>query len=75
MWFETYRLEIFHSKCQPGAMGGHCFAHLDQDVSMALPYLNTVIRGSNISKILQASHSKLRENQSPFMAMKLPSMR
>lgn len=45
MLLETFRLEIFNSKCQPGAMGVHCHAHLDQDVSCALPYLNTVLGG------------------------------
>lgn len=45
MLLETYRLEIFNSKCQPGAMGVHCFAHLDQDVSCALPYLNSALGG------------------------------
>nr|MDA8403238.1 Fe-S cluster protein [Desulfobacteraceae bacterium] len=45
MLLETYTLEIFNSKCQPGAMGVHCFAHLDQDVSYALPYLNAVLGG------------------------------
>ena len=45
MLLETYQLEIFNSKCQPGAMGVHCFAHLDQDVSDVLPYLNSVLGG------------------------------
>jgi ArsR family metal-binding transcriptional regulator len=45
MLLKDYRLEIFNSKCQPGAMGVHCFAHLDQDVSCALPYLNAVLGG------------------------------
>lgn len=45
MFLETYQLEIFNSECQPGAMGVHCFAHLDQDVSDALPYLNAVLGG------------------------------
>ncbi len=45
MLLETYQLEIFNSECQPGAMGVHCFAHLDQDVSDALPYLNAVLGG------------------------------
>jgi hypothetical protein len=45
MLLESYRLEIFNSKCQPGAMGVHCFAHLDQDVSCSLPYLNAVLGG------------------------------
>ncbi|MFZ5565161.1 MAG: (Fe-S)-binding protein [Thermodesulfobacteriota bacterium] len=45
MLLETYRLEIFNSECMPGAMAVHCFAHLDQDVSEALPYLNAVLGG------------------------------
>lgn len=45
MLLETYRLEIFNSKCQPGATGVHCFAHLDQDVGCAIPYLNSVLGG------------------------------
>jgi len=45
MLLESYRLEIFNSACQPGAMAVHCFAHLDQDVGLALPYLNTVLGG------------------------------
>ena len=42
---EGYRLEIFNSACNPGAMAVHCFAHLDQDVSEALPYLNAALGG------------------------------
>lgn len=45
MLLESYRLEIFNSECNPGAMAVHCFAHLDQDVGEALPYLNTVLGG------------------------------
>lgn len=45
MLLENYELEIFNSKCNPGAMLVHCFAHLAQDVSAALPYLNTVLGG------------------------------
>lgn len=45
MLLEGYHLEIFNSECQPGAMGVHCFAHLGQDISEALPYLNAVLGG------------------------------
>jgi len=45
MLLESYRLEIFNSACNPGAMAVHCFAHLDQDVGEALPYLNTALGG------------------------------
>jgi ArsR family metal-binding transcriptional regulator len=50
MLLETYRLEIFNSRCNPGAMAVHCFAHLDQDVSEAIPYLNAVLGGFNITR-------------------------
>ena len=45
MLLKDYRLEIFNSQCNPGAMSVHCFAHLDEDVSEALPYLNAVLGG------------------------------
>jgi ArsR family metal-binding transcriptional regulator len=45
MLLENYTLEIFKSKCQADALGVHCFAHLEQDVSEALPYLNAVLGG------------------------------
>ncbi len=45
MLLESYQLEIFNSECNPGAMAVHCFAHLDQNVGKALPYLNTVLGG------------------------------
>jgi ArsR family metal-binding transcriptional regulator len=45
MILENYRLKIFNSACNPGAMGVHCFAELEQDISDALPYLNAVLGG------------------------------
>jgi ArsR family metal-binding transcriptional regulator len=45
MLLKNYTLEIFKSKCQSDAKGVHCFAHLEQDVSGALPYLNSVLGG------------------------------
>jgi len=63
MLLENYRLEIFNSECQPGAMGVHCFAHLDQDVSEALPYLNAVLGGdvylSDPPSVTFKAHGKL----------------
>ena len=50
MLLETYHLEIFNSACNPGAMTVHCFAHLDQDVGEALPYLNAVLGGNEYIK-------------------------
>ena len=45
MLLKTYDLEIFNPECRPGAMSVHCFAHLDQDVGKAIPYLNAVLGG------------------------------
>ena len=45
MLLESYRLEIFNNECMPGAMSVQCFAHLDQDVSAALPFLNAELGG------------------------------
>lgn len=45
MLLSSYELEIFNSECNPGAMAVHCFAHLDQDVSEALPYVNAILGG------------------------------
>jgi ArsR family metal-binding transcriptional regulator len=50
MLLVSYHLEIFNSKCNPGAMAVHCFAHLDQDVGPALPYLNAVLGGFSYIK-------------------------
>jgi ArsR family metal-binding transcriptional regulator len=45
MLLQSYRIEIFNNKCMPGAISVQCFAHLDQDVSEALPYLNAELGG------------------------------
>jgi len=45
MLLKSYRMELFNNECMPSAMTIQCFAHLDQDVSAALPYLNAVLGG------------------------------
>jgi ArsR family metal-binding transcriptional regulator len=50
MLLKGYTLEIFNPECRPGAMAVHCFAHLEQDVSDALPYVNSVLGGHTYSK-------------------------
>jgi ArsR family metal-binding transcriptional regulator len=50
MLLETYRLEIFNNECMPGAISVQCFAHLDQDVSEALPFLNAELGGFTFLK-------------------------
>jgi ArsR family metal-binding transcriptional regulator len=63
MLLTDYTLEIFNSKCQPGAMGVHCFAHLKQDVGEALPFLNAVLGGYEYFKdppaVTFKAHGKL----------------
>ena len=45
MLLKSYTTEIFRPTCNPGFRSLHCIAHLDQDVSPALPYLNAVLGG------------------------------
>lgn len=41
----SYRKEIFRPECNPSFQSLHCIAHLDQDVTAVLPYLNTILGG------------------------------
>jgi ArsR family metal-binding transcriptional regulator len=41
----SYTKEIFRPECNPSFQSLHCIAHLDQDVTAVLPYLNTVLGG------------------------------
>ena len=45
MLLKNYVKEIFRSECNPGFESVHCIAHLDQDISDVLPYLNAVLGG------------------------------
>jgi ArsR family metal-binding transcriptional regulator len=45
MLLKSYKKEILRPECNPGFQSLHCIAHLDQDVTVALPYLNTVLGG------------------------------
>ncbi|MGD9300670.1 MAG: (Fe-S)-binding protein [Desulfobacterales bacterium] len=45
MLLKTYSKEIFRPECNPGFESVHCIAHLNQDISEVLPYLNTVLGG------------------------------
>ena len=50
MLLKSYRTEIFRPECNPQFQSLHCFAHLDQDISEVLPYLNTVLGATNYQK-------------------------
>ena len=41
----SYSKEIFRPECNASFESVHCIAHLEQDVSAVLPYLNTVLGG------------------------------
>ncbi len=45
MLLEGYTRRIFRAACNPRFESLHCIASLHQDVSAALPYLNTVLGG------------------------------
>ena len=45
MLLKSYTKEIFNNECMPSAMSLQCFAHLDEDVGEALPYLNAFLGG------------------------------
>lgn len=50
MLLNGYTLEIFRSKCNTKAQTLHCFAHLQDNVGAALPYLNTILGGFSYVK-------------------------
>jgi ArsR family metal-binding transcriptional regulator len=45
MLLTSYSKEIFRPECNPSFQSLHCIAHLDQDVTRALPYLNVTLGG------------------------------
>jgi ArsR family metal-binding transcriptional regulator len=42
---KTYTKKIFRAECNPQFESLHCIAHLDQNVSEVLPYLNAILGG------------------------------
>lgn len=45
MLLKTYQTELFRPEMNPEFESLHCIAHLDQDISAVLPYLNAVLGG------------------------------
>jgi ArsR family metal-binding transcriptional regulator len=45
MLLRGYRKEIFRPECNPRFESLHCIAHLAEDITEVLPYLNTVLGG------------------------------
>lgn len=50
MLLQSYTKDIFRPECNPSFQSLHCIAHLDQDVSEALPYLNSMLGGFDYFK-------------------------
>ncbi len=50
MLLKSYSMEIIRPKCNPNFERLHCIAHLDQDISEVLPYLNALWGGESFSK-------------------------
>jgi len=50
MLLKTYSEEIFRPECNNSFQSLHCIAHLDEDISEALPYLNAVLDGDSYIK-------------------------
>jgi hypothetical protein len=46
MLLKGYGKEIFRPECNPQFQSLHCIAHLDQDITEVLPYLNTTLGGN-----------------------------
>jgi ArsR family metal-binding transcriptional regulator len=45
MLLESYSKKISRPECNPSFQSLHCIAHLDQDITDVLPYLNSVLGG------------------------------
>ena len=45
MLLKSYRKEVVRPECRPEAESVHCIAHLDQDITEVIPYLNAVLGG------------------------------
>jgi ArsR family metal-binding transcriptional regulator len=50
MLLKSYSKEIFRPECNPSFESVHCIAHLEQDISAVLPYLNAVLGGFDYLK-------------------------
>ena len=50
MLLEGYKIEIFRPEQNPEFESLHCIAHLEQDISDVLPYLNSLLGGFDYLK-------------------------
>jgi len=66
MLLEGYRKEITRPECRREALSLHCIAHLDQDISEVLPYLNAKLGGD---QFLQDPPSLTFKNQGKLITL------
>jgi ArsR family metal-binding transcriptional regulator len=45
MLLTKYRKEVVRPECRPEAQSLHCIAHLEEDITEVIPYLNAVLGG------------------------------
>jgi ArsR family metal-binding transcriptional regulator len=73
MLLKSYFKEIFRPECNPSFESVHCIAHLEQDISAVLPYLNAVLGGFEYLKdppaVIFRSQGKLITVQSHKIAI------
>lgn len=50
MLLKGYRKEIFRPECNPHFQSLHCIAHLEEDITEVLPYMNAVLGGHQYLK-------------------------
>jgi ArsR family metal-binding transcriptional regulator len=50
MLLTGYAMQIFRPTCNPSFESVHCIAHLDEDISEVLPYLNALLGGTEYFK-------------------------
>ncbi len=50
MLLQRYKKEMIRPKCNPSFQDLRCIAHLEQDISKVLPYLNSTLGGHQFSK-------------------------
>ena len=50
MLLNSYKKELFRAKCNPNFKSLHCYAHLDDDISDVIPYINTVFGGTTYQR-------------------------
>jgi ArsR family metal-binding transcriptional regulator len=60
MLLENYKIEMFRPKCNANFQSLHCFAHLEEDISEVIPYLNAVLGGMGFTKSPPSVMFKIR---------------